>query len=72
MWKDGLYLCLFIHLFVLNEMLPIVSFLEGYVENYFQKFVCWQIMSDRKVGSHYLGWTFSETTQCGTIPLHTC
>ena len=64
-----LYLGLFINLFVLNEMSPIVSFLLGYVKNYFQKFVCRRIMSDQKVVSHYLGWTFSETTKCGTIRL---
>ena len=43
-----LYLCLFIYLFVLNEIFPIVSFLVGYVENYFQILVCWQIISDQK------------------------
>ena len=43
-----LYLYLFIYLFVLNEIFPIVSFLVGYVENYFQILVCWQIISDQK------------------------
>ena len=46
-----------------------VPFLVRYVENCFQKFVCRWIMSDQKVVSRYLGWTFSETTQGGTIRL---
>jgi len=66
-WQDKITLYLpvfvFLYLFIVsNEMSPMVSFLVGYVENYFQKFLCMQIMSDQKVVSHYLGWTFSETS----------
>ena len=67
MWTDDkkkspytcLFLCLCFFLFiVLNEMSPMVSFLVGYVRNYFQKFVCMQIMSDQSMA-------FSETTKWG-------
>jgi len=47
--------CVFLFI-VLNEMSPMVSFLVGYVRNYFQKFVCMQIMSDQSMA-------FSETTK---------
>ena len=49
--------CVFLFI-VLNEMSPMVSFLVGYVRNYFQKFVCMQIMSDQSMA-------FSETTKRG-------
>ena len=57
MWTDYrkkspyfcLFLCLYFLFIELNEMSPMVSFLVGYVRNYFQKFVCIQILNDQSM-----------------------